>query len=106
MPRPPIRARLPIGSWGTVRTVTSATAAAQVRLAVMATLAASLAALLIAGRADSANRAWSTYLAPHGACKAADDVAAAPAAQSRAIGCLVNWARGRDRRRPLTPRPA
>jgi len=33
-------------------------------------------------------------------------VAAAPAAPSRAIGCLVNWARGRDRRRPLTPRPA
>lgn len=86
--------------------MTSATAAAPVRLAVFATIAATLAALLVAGRADSANRAWNAYLAPQGACQAADDVTAAPAVQARAISCLVNWARAQDRRAPLTPRPA
>jgi uncharacterized protein YkwD len=73
---------------------------------VFATIAATLAALLVAGRADSANRAWSAYLAPQGACQAADDMAAAPAVQARAISCLVNWARAQDRRGPLTSRPA
>jgi len=81
-------------------------AAVPVRLAVFATIAATLAALLVAGRADSANRAWSAYLAPHGVCQAADDTAAAPAIQARAISCLINWARAQDRRAPLTPRPA
>jgi hypothetical protein len=86
--------------WGTVRTVTSATAAAPVRLAMTATILASLAAFLLVGQADGASRAWSAYLAPAGACKASDDPAAAPAVQARAISCLVNWARVQDRRGP------
>jgi uncharacterized protein YkwD len=86
--------------------VTSATAAVPIRLAVVATIAATLAALLVVGRADSANRAWSAYLAPQGVCKAADDVNAASTTQARAISCLVNWARAQDRRGPLTSRPA
>jgi len=72
----------------------------------MATLVASLAAFLVAGRADGARRAWSAYLAPSGACAAADDAAAAPAVQARAISCLVNWARAQDKRGRLTQRPA
>ena len=67
---------------------------------------ASLVAFAIAGRADGAGRAWTAYLAPSGACRAADDAAAAPSAQARAITCLVNWARAQDRRGKLTQRPA
>ena len=71
-----------------------------------ATILASLAAFLLVGQADGASRAWSTYLAPTGACNASDDPAAAPAVQARAIRCLVNWARVQDHRGPLTQRPA
>ncbi len=42
------------------------------RLALVAAVFASLAALLVVGQADGASRAWSAYLAPTGACKAAD----------------------------------
>lgn len=66
----------------------------------------SLAALLVAGQADGAGRTWSVYLAPAGACQGADDPAAAPAVQARAVGCLVNWARAQDRRGRLAQRPA
>jgi len=89
-----------------VRIVTSATAAAPVRLVVTATILASLAAFLLVGRADGASRVWSTYLAPAGTCSASDDPAAAPAVQARAISCLVNWARAQDRHGRLTQRPA
>ena len=89
-----------------MRTVTFATAAAPVRLALAATILASLAAFLLVGQADGASRAWSTYLAPAGACNASDDPAAAPAVQARAISCLVNWARVQDHRGRLTQRPA
>jgi len=89
-----------------VRTVTSATAAAPVRLVVTAAILASVAAFLVAGRADGAGRAWTVYVAPAGACTAADDAAAAPAIQARAISCLVNWARVQDRRGRLAQRPA
>lgn len=71
-----------------------------------ATILASLAAFLLVGQADGASRAWSTYLAPAGACNASDDPAAAPAVQARAISCLVNWARVQDHRGRLTQRPA
>ena len=90
----------------TVRTVTFATAAAPVRLAVTVAILASLVAVLVVGRADGASRAWSVYLAPAGTCSAANDPAAAPAVQARAIECLVNWARSQDRRGRLTQRPA
>ena len=89
-----------------MRIVTSATAAAPVRLVVTATILASLAAFLLVGRADGASRVWSTYLAPAGTCSASDDPAAAPAVQARAISCLVNWARAQDRHGRLTQRPA
>lgn len=80
--------------------------AAPVRLALIATVVASLAAALVVGHADGAGRTWSAYLAPVGACKAADDAGASPTVQARAISCLVNWARTQDRQVPLTPRLA
>lgn len=92
--------------WCTVRIVTSATAAAPVRLAVTATILASLAAFLLVGQADGSNRAWNAYLAPAGACRASDDVTARAAVQARAITCLVNWARAQDQRGRLIQRPA
>jgi len=72
----------------------------------MAITLASLVAFLIAGRADGAERSWSAYLAPTAACKGSSDPAATPAVQARAISCLVNWARARDRHGRLTQRPA
>ena len=73
-----------------------------------ATVLVSLVALLAlrVAHADGANRAWSVYLAPARACAASDDAAAGGAAQARAITCLLNWARARDRRGRLTQRPA
>ena len=86
--------------------MTSVPAAAPVRLALAAAIFASLAVFLVVGQADGASRAWSAYLAPTGACKAADDAAVAPAVQARAISCLVNWARVQDRRGRLKQRSA
>ena len=86
--------------------MTSASAAAPVRLALVAAVFASLAALLVVEQANGASRAWSAYLAPTGACKAATDPAAAPDVQARAISCLLNWARVQDRRGRLKQRPA
>jgi uncharacterized protein YkwD len=54
------------------------------------------AAVLAVGRAEGAPRAASVYLAPAGACRAADDSSASGPAQARAVRCLVNWARARD----------
>jgi uncharacterized protein YkwD len=62
--------------------------------------------LVIAGRADGAASAWSVYLAPAGACTAADDAAAPATVQVRAVACLVNWARAQDSRKRLVRRPA
>ena len=86
--------------------MTCAPAAAPVRLALAAAVFASLAAFLVVGQAKGASRAWSAYLAPTGACTAANDPAAAPAVQARAISCLVNWARVQDRRGRLKQRSA
>lgn len=86
--------------------MTTAPAAAPVRLALTATLVAFLAALLVVVPADGAGRAWNAYIATAGACKAADDAAATPEAQARAVDCLLNWARQQDRRGKLTQRPA
>jgi uncharacterized protein YkwD len=69
-------------------------------------IAASLLAFLLAGRADGAERAWSAYLAPAGACGAADDAAAPFAEQARAVACLVNWARKQENRSRLLRRSA
>lgn len=81
--------------------MTSATAAAPVRLALLAITIASLAAFLVAGRADGAGRSWSAYLAPAAACQGSTDAFASASVQQRAIGCLVNWARAQDRRGKL-----
>jgi uncharacterized protein YkwD len=63
-------------------------------------------AFLLAGRADGAERAWSAYLAPAGACRAADDAAAPFAEQAGAVACLVNWARRQESRSRLVRRSA
>jgi uncharacterized protein YkwD len=89
-----------------VRPVTFASAAAPSRLLAPALAAASILAFVLSGRADGAERAWSGYLAPAGACAAADDAAAPVAAQARAVACLVNWARMQDHRSRLLRRTA
>ena len=66
----------------------------------------SIFAFLLVGRADGAERSWSVYLAPAGACVAADDASAPAAAQVRAVSCLVNWARAQDHRSRLARRSA
>lgn len=81
--------------------VASASAAVPVRLC-LAAFVAVLAAFVVASSAYGAPRGWTSYLAPSGACQGADDPRASAAVQSRAITCLVNWARRRDRRVALS----
>jgi uncharacterized protein YkwD len=64
------------------------------------------AVLLLVGRADGAERAWSTYLAPESTCRSATDPQASADVQARAVSCLVNWARTHDRRTRLVSRTA
>ena len=90
----------------TVRPVAFASAAAPSRLFAPALVAASLLAFLLAGRADGAERAWSTYLGPEGACASAEDANASVASQVRAVACLVNWARRQENRKGLLQRAA
>lgn len=75
-----------------------ATAAVPVRTGLATLFLALLAAFVVVGSADGGSRAWSAYLAPASACKGSTDRAAAPAVQRRAVTCLINWARARDRR--------
>ena len=89
-----------------MRPVTIASAAVPSRLLAPAFVAASILAFLLAGRADGAERATSTYLAPAGACAAADDASAPAASQTRAVACLVNWARRQEGRARLLRRSA
>jgi len=89
-----------------VRPVTIASAAAPSRLLIPAFVAASILAFLLAGKADGAGRAASTYLAPAGTCAAADDASAPAASQTRAVACLVNWARRQEGRTGLQRRSA
>jgi uncharacterized protein YkwD len=96
----------PGGQASTVGTVTSATAAASVRLLATAFLVACLVVLLGTGRADGAGHSWNAYLAPESACAAAGDASAPFPAQVRAVTCLVNWARAQDRRGRLARRPS
>jgi uncharacterized protein YkwD len=65
-----------------------------------------MAALLVAGRAQSSGGDWSAYLAPAGTCPGENEIAAPLATQTRAIGCLVNWARAQERRSRLRQAPA
>ena len=96
----------PTAAWCTVRPVRMAAAATPSRLLVPALAAASILAFLLAGRANGAETTWSAYLAPAGACRAADDAAASVADQARAVACLVNWARRQDHRARLLRRSA
>lgn len=88
-----------------VRTVTSAAAAVPVRVGAIAFVLVSVLAFLVVGHADGSPRAWSAYSAPDSACGSANDSAAPAAVQTRAIVCLVNWARAQDRRGRLVQRP-
>ena len=88
-----------------MRPVTSAAAAAPVRVGAIAFAFVSLLAVLVVGRADGSTRASSVYLAPDNACASASDPNAPAAVQTRAIVCLVNYARAQDRRRRLVQRP-
>jgi uncharacterized protein YkwD len=96
----------PDHGWATVRTVTSAYAAAPVRLLAFAVATVAILLSLGTGRADGAEHAWSALLAPEGACRNADDQAAPAVAQSRAVTCLLNWARVQDGRARLAQRSA
>jgi uncharacterized protein YkwD len=58
------------------------------------------------GRAEGARKASATYLAPAGACSAADDPRASYAEQVRAVACLLNWARAQAGHPRLVQRPA
>jgi uncharacterized protein YkwD len=88
-----------------VRAVTSAAAAVPVRIGAIAFTVVSVLAFLVAGRADGSPRAWSTYLAPDSVCRSASDATAPAAVQTRAVVCLVNWARAQQRRGRLVQRP-
>ncbi len=102
----PDQGKDPRRSWSTVRAVTFAHAVAPVRLVATAFAVASLLAFLVVGRADGASRSWSVYLAPESACRSATDANAPAAVQTRAIACMLNWARAQDRRSRLVRRPA
>lgn len=81
--------------------MTSASAAAPVRLA-LATVLAALSAFVLASSADGGRSAWSAYLAPASTCRGSDDPRASAVVQRRAITCLVNWARRQDGRVALS----
>ena len=74
------------------------------RLVLAGAVMLSLATFVFAGRAEGAEHAWSTYLAPESACSSATDPQASAEVQARAVSCLVNWARAHDRRTRLVPR--
>ena len=88
-----------------MRPVTSAAAAAPVRVGAIAFAFVSLLAVLVVGRADGSTRASSVYLAPDNDCASASDPNAPAAVQTRAVVCLVNYARAQDRRKLLVQRP-
>ena len=83
--------------------VPSATAAAPARVGLTAALLATCAAFFFAGSADGGARAWNAYLAPASSCNGSTDAAASAVVQRRAVACLINWARKRDRRAKLSP---
>ena len=58
--------------------------------------------LVLVSSAGGAERTWHAYLAPVDACAASADPAASPRVQRRAIRCLVNWARARNRQKRLS----
>ena len=88
-----------------VRTVSSAAAVVPVRVGAIALAVVSVLAFLVVGRAEGSPSAWSAYLAPDSVCSSASDASAPAAVQTRAVACLVNWARAQDGRGRLVQRP-
>jgi uncharacterized protein YkwD len=76
-----------------------------VRVVLAALAAAASMAVLVAARAEGAERSWASYVAPAAACPGSADASASPAVQERAVGCLLNWARAQARLKRLG-RPA
>ena len=83
--------------------MTSASAAAMVKLALSAAALVTAVSILLAGRADGAAQASMTYLAPSDACSGATDRVASARAQRRAVRCLLNWARAQEGKPRLRP---
>jgi uncharacterized protein YkwD len=88
-----------------VRTVSSVAAVVPVRVGAIAFAVVSVLAFLVVGRAEGSPSAWSAYLAPDSVCSSASDASAPAAVQTRAVACLVNWARAQDGRGRLVQRP-
>ena len=88
-----------------VRAVTPAAAAVPVRLGAIAFAVVSLLAFLLVSRAEGSPSTWNAYLAPESTCSSADDASAPAAIQTRAVACLVNWARAQDGSGRLVQRP-
>ena len=86
--------------------VGSAALPGALRLVIGASIALVVTAVLVVGSADAGASRWQGFLAPKGTCRSADDASASVQAQTRAITCLVNWARAHDRRGALVSRPA
>lgn len=86
--------------------VTFVPAATPVRLLALALASAAIFVSLAVGRAEGGSYAVGSLLAPQGACPGADDPTASPLVQSRAVTCLVNWARVHDGRARLARRDA
>jgi uncharacterized protein YkwD len=83
--------------------MTSASAAAPVKLVLSAIFLALAVAFVLTSRADGAPSTSSAHLAPSGACAGATDTSSSVAVQGRAIRCLVNYARVQARRNGLQP---
>lgn len=82
--------------------MTSSTAAVLARFCLAVFLTAGVLTFALVGTADGADRPWSEYLAPAGACHGSTDRAASVRVQQRAVRCLVNWARARHRQARLS----
>ena len=78
-----------------------AAASTPARNGLAALLAATLAALALAGSANGGESASNAYLAPASACPGSANPAAPAAAQIRSVTCLVNYARAQDGRSRL-----
>jgi uncharacterized protein YkwD len=79
-----------------------ATAASAGARGALAALSATVAlALLLTASADGSGLSASALLAPAGTCAGANDARASAEAQIRAVACLINVARGKERRSQL-----
>jgi len=84
-----------------------ATAASAGARGALAALSATVAlALLLTASADGGGLSASALLAPAGACPGANDARASAETQIRAVACLINVARAKERRSQLASSPA